>query len=201
MKKKKTEEEQSTDDAPKTLLHELCRGLIDLVSLLGKIDEGFKEYKGKFRVKGLGNGARGTHGSSMRSGRGGRRPRVRPIDNIRSIGEAALVVDDKPFGNVRTREAGPVADVLIKPLVDVFDGDSEIIITAELPGVLEAEIVTAFDDSLLIITTNGEKQYATEIMLPEAVSVSSLTQSYNNGMLELRVKKAALGIGGKENDG
>jgi HSP20 family protein len=94
-----------------------------------------------------------------------------------------------------------VDDVLIKPLVDVFDGDSEIIITAELPGVLEAEIVTAFDDSLLIITTNGEKQYATEIMLPEAVSVSSLTQSYNNGMLELRVKKTALGIGGKENDG
>jgi HSP20 family protein len=144
MKKKKKGEEQSTDDAPKTLLHELCLGVIDLVRLLGQIDktdEGFKEHKGKFRVKGLGNGARGTYGSSMRSGLGGRRPRVRPIDNIRSIGEAALVVDDKPFGNVRTREAGPVVEALRKPLVDVFDGDREIIIYAELPGVLEVENV------------------------------------------------------------
>jgi HSP20 family protein len=204
MKKKQTGEKQSSDDAPKTLLLGLCRGVIDLVSLIVKIDktdEGLKEHKGKFRVKGLGDGARGTYGFSMRSGLGSRRPRGRHLENIRSIVEAMQVVDDQPFGNVRTRKLGPVVDVLKKPLTCVLDGGNEIIITAELPGVLEIEIVTILDGNLLIINANGVKKYATKIMLPEAVSAASLTQSYNNGLLEMRVKKAALGIGGKENDG
>ena len=203
MKKKQMGEKQSTDDAQKNLLLKLCHGLVNIVNLIAKIDkndEGFKDHNGKFGVKGLGNDARGTYGFNMRTGLNGRRPRVRKFDNMLSTVEATLVVDDQPFGNVGTRELSPVVDVLKKPLTAVFDVGDEIIITAKLPDVLKIEIVTILDGNLLIIKTNGVKKYATEIMLPEAVSATRPTQSYNNGLLKIRVKKATLGIGGKEND-
>jgi len=186
MKKKTTEKPESADDAPEIELGGLFRGLGDLVNLLGKLaetGEKLKEREGEFRVKGLGDNARGVYGFSVRSGIGGGGPRV------------------QPFGNVRASEAGLVVDEVREPMVDVFDEGREIVITAELPGVLENEIVTSVDDDVLIINTSGKQQYATEILLSEAVLAKSLRQSYNNGVLEIRVKKVTLETGGGENDG
>jgi HSP20 family protein len=185
------------------LLLKLCHGLVDIVNLLTRTDKndgGLKEHNGKFGVKGLCDDTPSTYGFNMRSGLDGSRPRVWEFDNMLSTVEAMLVVDDQPFGNVGTRELSPVVDVLRKPMTAVFDVGNEIIITAKLPNVLEIEIVTILDGNILIIKANGANKYATEIMLPEAVSATRPTQSYNNGLLKIRVKKATLGIGGKEND-
>jgi HSP20 family protein len=90
---------------------------------------------------------------------------------------------------VRASEAGLVVDEVREALVDIFDEDSEIVITAELPGVLEGEIKISVEGDVMMIETEGERYYAKEILLPEAVSVESLRQSYNNGVLEVRIKK------------
>jgi|GEM_PF-7088965 len=102
----------------------LFRGLGDFVSLLGKLAEAGEKHierKGEFRVKGLGDRGRGVYGFSIRSGIGGGGPRV------------------EPFGNVRSSDEGLVVDPVREPLVDVFDEGSEIVVTAELPGVSEKD--------------------------------------------------------------
>jgi HSP20 family protein len=180
MKKKATEKPDAPGDAAEVEFGGLFRGLGDFVNLLSKFSETgekLKERDGEFRVKGLGDNARGVYGFSIRSGVGGGKPRV------------------QPFGNVRASEAGLVVDEVREPLVDIFDEDSEVVITAELPGVLEDEI----EGDVMMIETEGERYYAKEILLPESVSAKSLKKSYNNGVLEVRIKKATQETGGNAN--
>jgi len=185
MKKKSTGEPDSSGDAPEIELGGLFRGLGEFVNLLGKLSEtGEKmiERDGEFRVKGLGDNARGVYGFSFRSGIGGGKPRV------------------EPFGNVHTSEAGLVVGEVREPMVDVFDEDSEIVITAELPGVLESEIIFRVEGDVLTIETHGERHYAKEVLLSESVSAKSLKQSYNNGVLEIRIEKATRSNRSDDND-
>jgi HSP20 family protein len=125
---------------------------------------------GEFKVKGMGDKARGVYGFSVRSGIGG-------------------VPHVEHFGNIRSTQTGPeVADVRA-PLVDVFDEAQEIVIAAELPGVSEEEIHIDIQDDVLSLETTGERKYAKEILLPAVVDVTSLQKTYKNGILELRLKK------------
>lgn len=152
----------------------LFRGLGDLVDLIGKLAEAGEkrvERRGEFRVKGLGDQARGVYGFSIRTGIGGG-PKV------------------EPFGNVHTSDEGLVVDEVREPLVDVFDEGDEIVITAELPGVREGEIAIRFQGDVVTIETTGERRYAKEVLLPSAVRADDARRSYNNGVLELRATKA-----------
>lgn len=175
MAKKKTPPGSGqASDPPDLEFGGLFRGLGDFVSLLGKLAEtGGKhiEREGEFRVKGLGDQARGVYGFSIRSGIGGGKPRV------------------EPFGNVHASDDGLVVDEVREPLVDVFDEGNVIVITAELPGVLESDIAVRFEGDMATIEANGKRRYAKEVLLPGVVSANDFKQSYNNGMLEIRVGK------------
>ena len=97
----------------------LFRGLGDFVELMGGlVEQGERrtERQGSFRVKGLGDEARGVYGFSIRTGLGG-------------------VPHVQRFGNIRPTPKGPIVDEIREPLVDVFDEGAEIMVTAELPGV------------------------------------------------------------------
>ena len=152
----------------------LFRGLGDFVDLVGKLaEDGEKhiERHGEFRVKGLGDQARGAYGFSIRSGIGGDGPRVRS------------------FGNLHAREDGIVVDDMNEPLVDVFDEGDEIVVTAELPGVVEDEILVHVDGGLLTVETVGERRYVKDVRLPAPVTDGGVRQTYNNGVLEIRIGK------------
>lgn len=152
----------------------LFRGLGDFVDLIGKLAEAGEkqiERHGEFRVKGLGEQARGVYGFSIRTGIGGR-PRV------------------EPFGNVHASDEGLVVDEVREPVVDVFDEGDEIVITAELPGARESDIAVRFEGDVVTIETHGTRRYAKEILLPDAVHAESVRRSYNNGVLEIRARKA-----------
>jgi len=152
----------------------LFKGLGDFIDLLGDmIETGEEEVtrSGEFRVKGLGEKARGVYGFSVRTGVGGI-PRV------------------ERFGNIRTTEAGPVVAEVREPLVDVFDEEQEIVIVVELPGVAEEEIQVEIQDDIVSLETTGQRQYAKEILLPESVDTVAVQRTYRNGILELRLKKA-----------
>jgi HSP20 family protein len=71
----------------------------------------------------------------------------------------------------------------------VFDEGTEIVITAELPGVREDEITIEQRDSVLAISSSGERRYAKEVLLPGAIDGSSVKKKYNNGVLQIRARK------------
>jgi HSP20 family protein len=169
-KKKETKEEVTFDLG----FGGLFKGLGDFIDLLGEMVETGQEEvtrSGEFRVKGLGDKGRGVYGFSVRTGVGGI-PRV------------------ERFGNIRTTEEGPVVAEVREPLVDLFDEEQEIVVVAELPGVAEEEIHIEVQDDILSLETSGERKYAKEILLPEAVDATTLRKTYRNGILELGLKKA-----------
>lgn len=152
----------------------LFRGLgdlMDLISDLADTEEGEQTKSGEFEVKGLGDKARGVYGFSVRTGIGGG-PRV------------------ERFGNIRKTEAGPVVAEVREPLVDIFDEGQEIVVVVELPGVTEGDIRVELNGDIVALETTGERKYAKEILLSEPAEAGSLRQSYTNGILELRLKKA-----------
>ena len=151
----------------------IFKGLGDFIDLLGEMVETSEqvERSGEFRVKGLGDKARGVYGFSVRTGVGGI-PKV------------------ERFGNIRTTEGGPTVVEVREPLVDVFDEEREILVVAELPGVGEQEIHVEVQDDILSLETTGARRYAKEILLPEPVDAATLQKAYKNGILELRLKKA-----------
>jgi HSP20 family protein len=152
----------------------LFRGLGGLVELLGEVvEQGERhiERQGEFPVKGLGDQARGVYGFSIRTGLGGQTQVQR-------------------FGNVRATAKGPVIDDVREPLLDLFDEDTEIVITAELPGVSEDSIATTLSGDTLSLSTTGAYRYAKTVALPTPVDPESLTRNYRNGILQIRLKKA-----------
>ena len=123
------------------------------------------------KIKGLGDEAKGVYGFSIRTATGGG-------------------TKVEPFGNIRRTEEGAEVAESREPMVDVFDEEKEIIITAELPGVSENQIEIVLEGDILSIQTNGDRKYAKEILLPVVVTLGSMTKVYNNGILELRFTKS-----------
>ena len=152
----------------------LFKGLGDFLDLFSDmIETGESEVtrSGEFKVKGLGDKAKGVYGFTVRTGIGGI-PRV------------------ERFGNIRPTEEGPVVADVREPLVDIFDEEQEIVLVAELPGVSEEEICVEVRDDVLSLQTTGQRKYEKEILLPSAVDVKSLGKTFKNGILELRLKRA-----------
>ena len=154
----------------------LFKGLGNFLDLLSNMVETSEETgeetnrTGEFKVKGMGEKARGVYGFSVRTGVGG-------------------VPHVEHFGNIRSTESGPEVAEVREPLVDVFDEKDEIVSAAELPGVSEEEIQVEVQEDVLSLQTNGARKYAKEVLLPAAVEADSLKKTYTNGILELRLKK------------
>lgn len=151
----------------------LFRGLGDFVEVMGGLieqGEQHAERQGEFRVKGLGDEARGVYGFSIRTGIGG-------------------IPQVQRFGNIRPTPKGPVVDDVREPLVDVFDEGAEIMVTAELPGVADEDVVVTAGDATLSLETKGDRRFAKEIALPAAVDRTSLRRSYRNGILQMQIRK------------
>ena len=172
-KTKKKEEENISIDLGVGGLFKGLGNFLDLLSGMVETAEesgGETNRTGEFKVKGMGDKARGVYGFSVRTGIGG-------------------VPHVEHFGNIRTTQTGPEVAEVREPLVDVFDEAQEIVIAAELPGVSETEIHIEIQDDVLSLETNGERKYAKEILLPTEVDAASLQKTYKNGILELRLKK------------
>ena len=153
----------------------LFKGLTDMVGQLSDAMENLKveaeEQTGEFKIKGLGDEARGVYGFSIRTATGGK-------------------THVEPFGNIRQTKDGPEVADSREPMVDVFDEEHEVIVTAEVPGVSEDHIEVHIEEDVLSLQTTGQRKYAKEILLPVPVQLESMSKSYNNGILELRFAKS-----------
>jgi len=175
---KQTREGQKHDGDPKATvdlgLGGLFKGLGDFLDLFtdmietGEASEGTRT--GEFKIKGLGDKAKGVYGFTVRSGIGGI-PKV------------------ERFGNIRPTEEGPVVANVREPMVDVFEEGPEIVLVAELPGVSEGEISVEVQGDILTLQTTGERKYEKEILLAGKVDAKPAERTFKNGILELRLKR------------
>lgn len=144
--------------------------LLDLISDMAEEGEQERSQTGEFKIKGLGDKARGIYGFTVRTAGGGI-PKV------------------EQFGNIRATEEGAVVADVREPMVDIFDEKKEIVIVAEMPGVSEEEIHIEIRDDVLCLQTTGERKYEKEILLPGVVDAKKLNKTFKNGILELRLKR------------
>jgi HSP20 family protein len=110
--------------------------------------------------------------------------------------------DGKPiireFGNVR-RGIEPLKGITDtrEPLVDVVDGDKQVRIIAELPGVKKEDIdLQIRDNNLTISVDTTDRKYRKELRLPESTDVDGAKSSFNNGILEITLPKKSGGSSG-----
>jgi HSP20 family protein len=92
------------------------------------------------------------------------------------------------------------------PAVDVWETDSELVLSFDLPGIAEDEIDVELDDSVLTVTgrreraheSSGDRFYRFErrfgtfsrsVTLPPGIDEGSIKADYSNGVLEVRVPK------------
>jgi HSP20 family protein len=99
----------------------------------------------------------------------------------------------EPFGNVKPAErAGTRATVSeeIEPIVEVFDESDHVLVLAEMPGVGPTDVSATLDGKVLRLRgEKGRRKYRKDVELPQAFDASKLSQSCNNGVLEVRLAK------------
>src|SRR5262245_41848031 len=178
MAKKSAKPDGSGKDGIEVEIGGLFSTLGNAVDLLGRLAEAGTKHvqqRDDLTVEPLDDEAHGVYGLSIRTGRGG--AGGAGTDNV------------EPLRNIHAATEGVVADDVREPLVDVFDEGTEIVITAELPGAREDEITIEQRDSVLAISSSGERRYAKEVLLPGAIDGSSVKKKYNNGVLQIRARK------------
>ena len=90
----------------------------------------------------------------------------------------------------RRRITIPEKEGVREPLLDVFEREDHLYITAEIPSVEEKDIkLNITDDKVTISADTPNRKYHTEVTLPTKVEPSPIEQSYKNGVLEVKFKK------------
>jgi HSP20 family protein len=151
----------------------LLKGIENLVDLAAKLKQegGEINKESEIDLSHLKEGMKGVFGFSVKTAVGGK-----------------PVVES--FGNVKKTSKGPVVEEIREPITDVFDEDKEIRVYAEMPGVSKEDIKLDLTEDILDISAQtGDRKYHKEILLPAKVKTETMTSSYNNGILEVRVKK------------
>lgn len=160
----------------KLCLGGLFDGIGKLVDLAQKLEAAGGELKkeGEINLGGLkkdGQPLKGVFGFTIKTATGGKQ-----------------VVE--PFGNIKKTPAGPVVEEEREPLTDVFDEKKEIVIMAEMPGVSKGDIsIDLKGDILELSAKGGSRNYRKEILLSQKAKAEHMTHSFNNGILEIRIKK------------
>jgi len=86
-----------------------------------------------------------------------------------------------------------------EPLVDVNDETESVRVVAELPGVEKKDIQMKCAEDLLTISVNTpSRKYHKEVELPSTVDPDTSKASYNNGVLEVILRKTKPRPRGKE---
>lgn len=171
--KKKTAGEEFDFGIGKITLGGLFKGFEKLIGLAADLKEAGGEVKkeGEIDLSHLKEGMKGVFGFSVKTAVGGN-----PVV--------------EPFGNIKKTASGPVVKEEREPLTDVFDENDEVVIMAEMPGVDEEGVIVNLKGDILEISGVGKnRKYYKEILLNMALKPETITHSYKNGVLEVKIKK------------
>jgi len=80
-----------------------------------------------------------------------------------------------------------------EPLSDVIEGDQDVSITVELPGVEKQDVnLHVAEETVSVRVEKGRNRYHKEIALPAPVVASSAKATFKNGILDLVLRKQEL---------
>ncbi len=95
----------------------------------------------------------------------------------------------REFGNIRP-ESGHIEIGERRPLVDVFDGDKNVHVVAEMPGIEREDVELNVEGrELEVKATRGDRKYHEFVELPADVDIESAKASYRNGVLDITLNK------------
>jgi len=173
MEKKNNKESDNASDFDILGFGGLFKGIEKLVDLAGKLqDQKEISKEGEINLDHLKKGMKGVYGFTIKSGIGGNRPTV------------------ETFGNIKKTPEGPKVEEEREPMTDVFDEKEELVIIAEMPGIEEADLkIDLKEDILDISAARNSRKYHKELLLPAKVQKENMKVKYNNGILEIRIKK------------
>jgi HSP20 family protein len=105
--------------------------------------------------------------------------------------------DGKPvireFGNLKrtpSKEWREAISDTREPLVDVVEGENEVRVLAELPGVKKQDVALTLEGrSLVISAKTPARKYRKELELPYFVELEGSKSTLNNGILEVTLPK------------
>ena len=121
-----------------------------------------------------------VYGYSMSVGPDGK-PNVQEFGNVKPSRRPGMFGTEQPaLEPMDSRE----------PLVDVINEAEQVRVLAELPGVEKSDIRTTIsEDTLTIKVDTPARKYYKEVQLPTGVDPESSKASYNNGALEIALRK------------
>jgi len=104
--------------------------------------------------------------------------------------------DGKPriqeFGNrpVKKPEGGPTISDEREPLTDIIEGDNDVAVTVEIPGVEKKDIdLNVKPDYLEIRVDSPNRKYHKRLDLPCDVKPKTTKATYKNGILDIVIKR------------
>ena len=159
-------------------LREFFSKLGEAARALGGSEDGTLANQGEVPFSIGGQQGRAVFGYTVRMGLNG--PRAEPFGDMRP-----------PAGATARASAAP-APAVRAPIVDLFEENGEIRVVAELPGAAAADISCTLQPGLLRIETGGPVLYRKDIALPTPVDPASLMHSCHHGILEGRLRRAAV---------
>ncbi len=149
----------------------LFKSIEKLVDLAGELKETDIHKEGNIDLEHLKKGMKGVYGFTVKS----------------AVGGGSRV---ETFGNIKKTPQGPKVEQEREPITDLFDEPEEMVIIAEMPGVAEDDISVELKADILEISATGKnRKYRKELLLPAKAARQNLNLSYNNGILEIRIKK------------
>ena len=151
----------------------LFKGIEKLVDLAGKLQDAQEINKeGEIDLDNLKKGMKGVYGFTIRTAAGGGKPTV------------------GTFGNIKKTPEGPKVEDEREPMTDLFDEKEELIVIAEMPGIEESDLKIDLRGDILDISAEGNnRNYHKELLLPVIVKKENMKSKYNNGILEIRIRK------------
>ncbi|HVM45333.1 MAG TPA: archaeal heat shock protein Hsp20 [Candidatus Thermoplasmatota archaeon] len=123
-----------------------------------------------------------VYGFSMRIGKDG-------VPHLTPFGSAAPGFTGDP--NAPTIADGASDELVREPLSDVIEGEKEVSVTVELPGVEKGDVsLKVADESVTVRVDKGQRRYHKQIRLPCKVVPNTAKATFKNSILDVTVQRA-----------
>ena len=122
-----------------------------------------------------------VYGFSMRVGKDG-------VPHITPFGSSAPGF----AGTLGTPSVEPTAadDLVREPLSDVMEGDKEISVTVELPGVEKGDVsLKVAEEALTVRVDKGQRRYHKQVRLPAKVVPGTAKATFKNSILDVTIQR------------
>ena len=118
-------------------------------------------------------------------------PSIDSFGNIKTKPSGTPSIDS--FGNIKTKPSGkPEVNSVREPMVEVNEEQNYVSVIAEMPGISKDDVEIKATSRSLTISTKlnaSGRNYYKEIDLPCAINSDYAKARYQNGILEIKLKK------------